>query len=370
MKITFIDQYSYLGGGQVILITLMKSLGDKHKINIIFPRGGNLEKKIKKLKFKNIKLFNVNENDFKYSKNNFFSILKVFKNNFLTFFRYFDLIKSSDFIYCNAPRLFIFCAFASVFLNKKCNYHIHTKYNFYESILISFISRFKYTNKIIFCSKYTFDNFRKNLIPLNQKKISIIENGLSEDFDNEKYINRFVFNKEKVLLKFAIVGSLKPEKGQDIVIPLAKKFPEIDFYLVGKESSDNNEWIDSIKSQKSSNIFFQTELINIKEFIDKNNINIFLVPSKWNEPFGLVAIEGMSLSCITIVSNKGGLTDIAKNTGALIYSKEIELIEIMNYLESIGQNKLAEISNNQFLRTKYYYSYKKFSEEIRRNIID
>ena len=173
-----------------------------------------------------------------------------------------------------------------------------------------------------------------------------------------------------MLLKFAIVGSLKPEKGQDIVIPLAKKFPEIDFYLVGKESSDNNEWIDSIKSQKSSNIFFQNELINIKEFIDKNNINIFLVPSKWNEPFGLVAIEGMSLSCITIVSNKGGLTDIAKNTGALIYSKEIELIEIMNYLESIGQNKLAEISNNQFLRTKYYYSYKKFSEEIRRNIID
>ena len=370
MKITFIDQYSYLGGGQIILVTLIKSLGDKHKINIIFPRGGNLEKKIKKLKNNNIEFFNINENDFKYRKNNFFSILKVLKNNFLILFKYFDQIKSSDFLYCNGPRLFIFCAIASIFLKKKSNYHIHTKYNFYESLLISFISKFKSTNKIIFCSKYIFNNFNKNLISLNNMKISIIENGLSEEFYNEKYKNRFVLNNHPGLLKFAILGSLKPEKGQDIVFPLAKRFPEIDFYLIGKESKENREWIDSIKSQKSSNIFFQSELIDIKEFIDKNHINIFLVPSKWDEPFGLVAIEGMSLSCITIVSNKGGLVEIAKKTGALIYTKEIELIEKINNLKSIGEKKLAEISKNQFLKTKHFYSYKKFSEEIRKNIIN
>ena len=255
MKITFIDQYSYLGGGQIILISLIKSLGENSKIKVIFPLGGNLEKKIKKLNHKNIEFFNINENDFKYSKRNFFSILKVFKNNFLIFIKYFDQIKSSDFIYCNAPRLFIFCAIASIFLKKKSNYHIHINYNFYESILISIISRIKSTNKVIFCSKYVFNNFNKNFIPLNKKKISIIENGLSEEFYNEKYKNRFVLNNKKSLLKLAIIGTLKPEKGQDIVPYLAKNFPKIDFFLIGKDSKDNQGWIDKLKYQKSSNIF-------------------------------------------------------------------------------------------------------------------
>ena len=48
-------------------------------------------------------------------------------------------------------------------------------------------------------------------------------------------------------MKFAILGSLKPEKGQDIVFPLAKRFPEIDFYLIGKESKENKEWIESTR---------------------------------------------------------------------------------------------------------------------------
>ncbi len=235
--------------------------------------------------------------------------------------------------------------------------------------MISLISRFKSTNKVIFCSKYVFNNFNKNLIPLNKKKISIVENSLSEDFYNQKYKNRFVINNQKSLLKLAIIGTLKPEKGQDIVPALAKKFHEIDFYLIGKDSKDNQVWLDKLKNQKSSNIFFQTELIDIKEFIDRNHINVFLVPSKWDEPFGLVAIEGMSLSCITIVSNRGGLKDIAKNTGAFIYSTEIELIDIINNLDSTEQKQLAEISINQFLRTKHYYSFKKFSEEIRRNLV-
>ena len=45
MNITFLDQYSFLGGGQTILISLIKSLDKASKINIIFPKGGNLEKK-------------------------------------------------------------------------------------------------------------------------------------------------------------------------------------------------------------------------------------------------------------------------------------------------------------------------------------
>ncbi|MDC3089406.1 glycosyltransferase family 4 protein [Prochlorococcus sp. AH-716-N03] len=368
MQVTFLDQYSYLGGGQIILISLIKSLKKTNNINVIFPKGGSLEKKIKNLENENICLYGINENDFKYEKKNILSTLRLIKNNFSVFGKYFHVIKSSDLIYCNAPRLFLICVVASIFLNKKINYHIHSKYNLVESILISFISQLKYTNKVIFCSNFVFKNFKKNILPLNLKKISIIENGLSEEFDIEKFKNRFNHGKYKGFLKFAIIGSLKPEKGQDIVLSLGKSFPNIEFYIVGRESLENKEWIAYLKNKSNSNIFFQNEIIDIKKFIGDNFINIFLVPSKWDEPFGLVAIEGMSLSCITIVSNKGGLIDIAKKTGAFIYSNENELNKIIRYLYSCDKKKLIEIAQNQFISTKKIYSFRNFSNKIK-NII-
>ena len=368
MIVTFLDQYSYLGGGQIILISLIKSLEKNNKINVIFPRGGSLEKKIKNLQNKNIFLYGINENEFKYEKKSLLSSLILIKNNFFVFVKYFHLLKSSDLIYCNAPRLFLICVLASIFLNKKINYHIHSRYNLIESILISFISQLKNTNKVIFCSEFVFNNFKNNLLPLNLKKISIIENGLSEEFDIEKFKNRFKNGKYEGLFKFAIIGSLKPEKGQDIVLSLGKMFPNIDFYIIGKDSSNSKKWITNLKNQSTSNIFFQNEIMDVKKFINNNLINIFLVPSKWEEPFGLVAIEGMSLSCITIVSNKGGLIDIAKKTGAFIYSNENQLNKIIRYLYSCDQNKLIEIAKNQFISTKKLYSYGNFSKKIKKTI--
>ena len=368
MQVTFLDQYSYLGGGQIILISLIKSLDKTNKINVIFPKGGSLEKKIKNLKNKNICTYSISENDLKYEKKNLLSALRLIKNNLSVFIKYFHVIKSSDLIYCNAPRLFFICIAASILLNKKINYHIHSQYNFFESILIAFISQLKYTNKVIFCSYFVFNNFNRNLLPLNSKKISIIENGLSEEFDIENFKNRFTPSKYKGLLKFAIIGSLRPEKGQEIVLSLSKRFPNIEFYIIGKEILEHNKWIKYLKNKSNSNIFFQDEIMDVKKFIDDNLINIFLIPSKWEEPFGLVAIEGMSLSCITIVSSKGGLIDIANKTGAFIYSNKNELNKIIRYLYYCDHKKLIEIAKNQFISTKLNYSFRVFSKEIRKTI--
>ena len=114
MQVTFLDQYSFLGGGQIILISLIKSLEKKNKINVIFPKGGYLEEKIRNLETKNINLYNINENDFKYEKKNLLSTLILIKNNIFIFRKYFHIFKTSDLIYCNGPRLFVTCIIASM----------------------------------------------------------------------------------------------------------------------------------------------------------------------------------------------------------------------------------------------------------------
>ena len=46
--------------------------------------------------------------------------------------------------------------------------------------------------------------------------------------------------------------------------------------------------------------------------------SIIVIPSKWNEPFGLVAAEAMSNGIAIVSSNSGGLPEIISNNGILI----------------------------------------------------
>ena len=46
--------------------------------------------------------------------------------------------------------------------------------------------------------------------------------------------------------------------------------------------------------------------------------NILVVPSIWQEPFGMTAIEGLSNKMVVVGSDVGGLSEIIKGKGILI----------------------------------------------------
>ena len=49
-----------------------------------------------------------------------------------------------------------------------------------------------------------------------------------------------------------------------------------------------------------------------------SDTSVIVIPSVWNEPFGLVAAEAMSNGIAVISSNSGGLPEIIRNNGILI----------------------------------------------------
>jgi len=55
-----------------------------------------------------------------------------------------------------------------------------------------------------------------------------------------------------------------------------------------------------------------------------NRHRILVVPSRWQEPFGLVALEGMACGCVPLVANCGGLPDAIGQAGVTFRHRDVD----------------------------------------------
>jgi glycosyltransferase involved in cell wall biosynthesis len=126
--------------------------------------------------------------------------------------------------------------------------------------------------------------------------------------------------------KFLFVGRLVSDKGADLAI---KAFNQIFLKNQPNGNSDLSLTIvgDGPERKSIENLILDLGLT--KHIILKGSLSgrqlvecinqheIILVPSMWEEPFGIVALEGMACGCLPIVSNGGGLPDAIGDAGLL-----------------------------------------------------
>ncbi|MFM9161187.1 MAG: glycosyltransferase, partial [Dolichospermum sp.] len=55
-----------------------------------------------------------------------------------------------------------------------------------------------------------------------------------------------------------------------------------------------------------------------------NAHQIMVVPSLWNEPFGIVALEGIACGCVVVGSEGGGLKDAIGTCGVTFANGNVE----------------------------------------------
>lgn len=151
---------------------------------------------------------------------------------------------------------------------------------------------------------------------------------------------------------FVFLGRLVSDKGTDMCIELIHELKRAD----GKKYSltiigDGPE----MKSLKElTNRYNLTNQVRFLGFLTGQSIvselnahRFLLVPSRWEEPFGIVALEGMACGCIPIVSDGGGLPDAVgvagvtfkRNSLTSFVQKTIELLNDQEY-----QTKLLQLA--------------------------
>ncbi|MEO8886365.1 MAG: glycosyltransferase family 4 protein [Mucilaginibacter sp.] len=239
---------------------------------------------------------------------------------------------------------------------------------FMESIIV------KKAQKIIFVSNAAFNygclKWRKS-----EEKFVVILNGITIN-DSDKNTGTDLPDKYILLL-----GRLRPEKGHLIAIEAFKnvleKFPTAKLVFAG-EGPQRAVLINKIKSEHLEDAILLTGHIeNVAQLI-KNSL-FMIVPSE-NEPFGLVAIEGLALKKLVIASKTGGLQEIIENekSGVLLDSKQpADWSNVINYylsnpqkanaLAIAGYEHYSHHFTNEIMAKKYFNLYQEVLNECRKS---
>jgi glycosyltransferase involved in cell wall biosynthesis len=195
-------------------------------------------------------------------------------------------------------------------------------------------------------------------------KTSVVDMGLN--VEKVTTINNFVTHIDKtVSVKSGYVvyaGRFERNKGVWTLLDVAAALPDITFKFAG-HGGDEKGLKNAVKVRGLTNVEFQG-------FLQQDDLKHLIraaiacvVPSEWDEPFGLAVVESMALGTPVIASRIGGISEIIENghDGFLCSPGSVdEFVEAVSRLASDKElvKRLAEESlisvNNRFSSEIYY----------------
>lgn len=186
--------------------------------------------------------------------------------------------------------------------------------------------------RVIVCSRYMVDELA-GFFGTPADKISVIHNGIDLQTtypctpDQRTALRRqYAPNGERLLF---FVGRIVHEKGLHVLIrampAILADFPNTRLLVAGKNS--RHLWPLAVELRVAHAIHFLDFISDERRDCLYQVVDAAIFPSLY-EPFGIVALEAMSLGCNVIVSDVGGLREVVRHeeTGLTVYPGDPESI--------------------------------------------
>ena len=213
----------------------------------------------------------------------------------------------------------------------------------------------------IFCVSNFIRNKFLEGISIKVNNVFTIYNGV------ERMVENIPLKKKEIIF----VGRLVPEKGLhlyvDSINQIASKYKEWKFYLIGSKNLSDLKLTSKYAydySKKFNDIgpnTYNTGYLSYNEVQKKiQSASIIVIPSIWDEPFGLVVAEAMSNGTAVITSKVGGIPEIISNNGILL--KDINTNKITKSLENLIRNPIVLKKYQKLSWDNFKFSSKTSSE--------
>ncbi|NEM98893.1 glycosyltransferase family 4 protein [Pontibacter burrus] len=245
-------------------------------------------------------------------------------------------------------------------INKDAKVILHLQNDNLEQLPIE--ARYKIISKVdllLNCSNYLSNKAIMISNLSDRRKIKTIYNGANQ--------NRFAlvqnksFNEQSPKILF--VGRLVKEKGVDLLIRaflgVLNAIPGAELHIVGSLHFGDNrvdEFISHLQelSINQSSIFFHGFVPNDKLHTFYSSASLFVCPSVWEEPFGMVIAEAMLSGVPVIASNRGGIPEVLGDCGVTIDPEDIGCFSkaIVALLTDKGDlERYSKLGRERILRT-------------------
>ena len=207
---------------------------------------------------------------------------------------------------------------------------------------------------VYFVSEYIKECF---LDGINEKyaNLHIIPNGIQRTLTIQPKKNK----------EIVFVGRLVKEKGCHLYVKAIKKIvkenPDWQFKIIGTPKAGQNKLESSYAKNliKEFNSFGKnTQYLgfvsntNVKKILEKTAI--LVVPSIWQEPFALTALEGMCNGVAVIASKVGGMREMLEGIGLLI--DDIDENKLENAIRKLIENDKLLMSYQNKSWSKYHFN--------------
>lgn len=150
---------------------------------------------------------------------------------------------------------------------------------------------------------------------------------------------------------FVFLGRLVSDKGADMAIQLIQMLKEwyrkqngseqISLTIIG-EGPERKHLEDLVQQLRLNNYVKFTGALSGEALVKcLNKHRYMLVPSRWKEPFGIVALEGIASGCLPIVSDGGGLPEAVGPAGLVFERNNIHSLfeKVVHLMEDPEQEK-------------------------------
>lgn len=192
-------------------------------------------------------------------------------------------------------------------------------------------------------------------------KLRVLENGLTGSFSDCAFEDR---HSNRPVREVLVIGRLSPEKGQDALAEAARTLPRMRFHLVGASDFADPSYVEELRRRLPENVIFHGRVDDVPGLARYLGAQICLVPSRCEEAFGLAALEGMALSCITAVRPLGGLAEIAQATGALCFLDDAELLPLLARLAATPGPERTALARSQYAAVRARYGHAAFAGRL------
>lgn len=358
-RLLFVDQYGEIGGGQTVLISLLRATtGTCGAVSVLAPGGGGLEAAIRREFGDTVAFIPCEALRLTHGRKGLGDILTLLAYG-RRFRKHLPLLQAQDVIWVNGLRHLPHFLRLSRQLSARMIYHVHLAHSRLERILLRHVAYARQTFRLVVNSRFVAGG-----LDVPDNKLVLIENALDSTFAGRPFIDRF----QGTAWIAAVVGTVRPEKGQDIAMRAASH--QMPLHIMGRDGDGATAWIARLRREAGPSVHFDGPVTDLPQRIDALNPQFSLVPSRWQEPFGLVAIESMACSCLTIVSGSGGLAEIAQKTGAIVAPDEAALAATLTDLRGRPAHALTALARQQFEATQQHYAPARFQTAVRKLVAD